>query len=135
MWRTCRPSITARCGTATAPTSPTTSTPLTNTTNRARRTATAIPVANATISIAGIRAIYGSVLGEIEEYSGYAGMIESIGTFSELPDNEEYILSQYDLVAGEYPEQNERDQARAGAQLGQRGDRPHARAVRLRFRA
>ena len=67
------------------------------------------PVANATISIAGIRAIYGSVLGEIEEYSGYAGMIESIGTFSELPDNEEYILSQYDLVAGEYPEQNERD--------------------------
>ena len=67
------------------------------------------PVANATISIAGIRAIYGSVLGEIEEYRGYAGMIESIGTFSELPDNEEYILSQYDLVAGEYPEQNERD--------------------------
>lgn len=65
-------------------------------------------VENARISISGIRAIYAGVLSHIEEYASYSSMISSIGTFSELPDSEEYILSQYDLVAGEYPEQSDK---------------------------
>ena len=66
-------------------------------------------VENSRISITGIRAIYAGVLSHIEEYAAYGSMISSIGTFSELPDSEDYILSQYDLVAGEYPEQSDKD--------------------------
>ena len=65
-------------------------------------------IEGARISISGIRAIYAGVLSHIEEYASYSSMISSIGTFSELPDSEEYILSQYDLVAGEYPEQSDK---------------------------
>lgn len=67
------------------------------------------PVENGTISVTGIRAIYASVLGEIEEYASYASMISSIGTFSELPDSEDYIMSQYDLLYGSYPEQGDKN--------------------------
>ena len=67
------------------------------------------PVENARISISGIRAIYAGVLGHIEEYASYASMISSIGTFGELPDSRSYILSQYDVVAGDYPEQSDKD--------------------------
>ena len=67
------------------------------------------PVENARVSISGIRAIYAGVLSHIEEYASYSSMISSIGTFSELPDSEEYIRSQYDVIAGEYPEQSDRD--------------------------
>ena len=66
------------------------------------------PVENSRISITGIRAIYAGVLSHIEEYASYSSMISSIGTFSELPDSEEYIRSQYDVVAGEYPEQSDK---------------------------
>lgn len=81
------------------------------------------PIENVTISVTGIRAIYASVLGEIEEYASYASMISSIGTFSELPDSEDYIMSQYDLLYGSYPEQGRQELARARAQFGQRADR------------
>lgn len=67
------------------------------------------PIENGTISVTGIRAIYASVLGEIEEYASYASMISSIGTFSELPDSEDYIMSQYDLLYGSYPEQGDKN--------------------------
>lgn len=67
------------------------------------------PIENGTISVTGIRAIYASVLGEIEEYASYASMISSIGTFSELPDSEDYIMSQYDLLYGDYPEQGDKN--------------------------
>lgn len=67
------------------------------------------PIENGTISVTGIRAIYASVLGEIEEYASYASMISSIGTFSELSDSEDYIMSQYDLLYGSYPEQGDKN--------------------------
>ena len=67
------------------------------------------PIENGTISVTGIRAIYASVLGEIEEYASYASMISSIGTFSELPNSEDYIMSQYDLLYGSYPEQGDKN--------------------------
>ena len=56
------------------------------------------------ISIAGIRSTFASVLGEIEEYAMYTALIDSISTFSEIPNNEEYIMTQYDVVAGEFPD-------------------------------
>ena len=60
------------------------------------------------MSITGIRSVYTSVLESIDTYRGYSSMITSVPAVEELPDSEEYILSQYDLVAGEYPEQSDR---------------------------
>ncbi|MCD8295406.1 MAG: ABC transporter ATP-binding protein/permease [Clostridia bacterium] len=51
------------------------------------------------VSITGIRGIYTSVLGTQPDYSDYASLISTVDTLSELPDNYEYILSQYDIIA------------------------------------
>ena len=50
-------------------------------------------------SITGIRALYTSILGDVEKYSQYSGMISTVTSFREIPDNYEYILSQYDILA------------------------------------
>ncbi|MDE5729413.1 MAG: ABC transporter ATP-binding protein, partial [Clostridia bacterium] len=50
-------------------------------------------------SVAGIRAIYSSVLKQQPQYGQYAGMISTISSFDELPDNSSYVLSQYDILA------------------------------------
>lgn len=55
--------------------------------------------ADGTMSIAAIRGMYTQILSEQDEYSDFAGTISTVATFEELPDNYEYILSQYDIVA------------------------------------
>ena len=65
-------------------------------------------VQDVNISITGIRSMYGTVLEKTEDYSQLAPIINTVGTFSELPNNKEYVLRQYEVLAGEYPE-NEKE--------------------------
>lgn len=51
------------------------------------------------LSVTGIRAVYTSVLDKQPNYSQYASMISTVDSFEEIPDNYEYILSQYDILA------------------------------------
>ena len=61
------------------------------------------------ISVTGIRQTYSAVLGAVanekdtenekKQYKMFASMIPSVTTFEELPNNYDYILSQYDIVA------------------------------------
>ncbi|MDE7453740.1 MAG: FtsX-like permease family protein, partial [Clostridia bacterium] len=55
--------------------------------------------ASGNYSITAIRQMYTSVLQREKEYSQYASMISSFGSFAEIPDNYNYILSQYDILA------------------------------------
>ncbi|MDE7163392.1 MAG: ABC transporter ATP-binding protein/permease [Clostridia bacterium] len=52
-------------------------------------------------SVAAIRGMYQQILSEQPAYSNFAGTVASISTFSEVPDNYEYVLSQYDIIAAE----------------------------------
>lgn len=51
------------------------------------------------MSVTAIRAMYASVLTHVPEYSTWGSMISTVETFSELPDNFDYVMSQYDVVA------------------------------------
>lgn len=57
------------------------------------------------MSVTGIRATYTAVLNEVgnqpgnEQYKQFASIIPTVSTFEELPDNYNYILSQYDILA------------------------------------
>lgn len=57
------------------------------------------------VSVTGIRSMYTAVLNEIskeegnEQYGQFAQIIPTVTTFLELPDNYNYILSQYDILA------------------------------------
>ncbi len=51
------------------------------------------------VSITGIRGIYQSVLNTQDDYKEYSSLISTVSTMSELPDNYEYVLSQYDILA------------------------------------
>ncbi len=57
------------------------------------------------MSVTGIRATYTAVLNEVgekpgnEKYKQFASIIPTVTTFEELPDNYNYILSQYDILA------------------------------------
>ena len=55
--------------------------------------------ADGTMSVTAIRGMYTQILSEQEEYADFAGTISTVATFEEMPDNYEYILSQYDIVA------------------------------------
>ena len=55
--------------------------------------------ADGTMSVTAIRAMYAQILSLQEDYSDYAGTISTVATFEEMPNNYEYILSQYDIVA------------------------------------
>ena len=55
--------------------------------------------ASGNYSITAIRQMYTSVLQREEEYASYASMISSFSSFREIPNNYEYILSQYDILA------------------------------------
>jgi putative ABC transport system permease protein len=57
--------------------------------------------AASTMSVTAIRGIYSTLLSEQEEYSDFAGTISTVSTFSEVPNNYEYILSQYDIIAAD----------------------------------
>ena len=52
-----------------------------------------------TMSVTAIRRMYQAVLSQVPEYSTFGSMISSVETFSEIPDNFDYIMSQYDVVA------------------------------------
>ncbi len=51
------------------------------------------------MSITAIRAMYASVLSHVEEYKQWGSMIGSVRTLDEVPDNFDYIMSQYDVLA------------------------------------
>ncbi len=55
--------------------------------------------ASANMSVTGIRAMYSSILDKQPEYKQWANTISTVATFTEVPDNYEYIMSQYDVVA------------------------------------
>ena len=60
------------------------------------------PDAQSTVmSVTSIRGMYSEILKEQPEYENYTGTVSSISSFEEVPDNYEYILSQYDIVAAE----------------------------------
>ena len=65
------------------------------------------PIVSREMSITGIRSVYTSILEKIEAYAAYTSLISSVPALSEIPDNKDYVLSQYDLVAGEYPDQTD----------------------------
>ena len=65
------------------------------------------PIISREMSITGIRSVYTSILEKIEAYAAYTSLISSVPALSEIPDNKDYVLSQYDLVAGEYPDQTD----------------------------
>ncbi len=54
-------------------------------------------------SVSAIRGMYSQILKEQPAYSNFAGTVASISTFEEVPDNYEYVLSQYDIIAAETP--------------------------------
>ena len=51
------------------------------------------------VSGTAIRATYSSVLEQQPSYKQYAQMISTISSFKEIPDNYNYVLSQYDVLA------------------------------------
>ena len=61
--------------------------------------ANADTAADGVTSVTAIRGMYTQILSEQEEYADFAGTISTVATFDELPDNYQYILSQYDIVA------------------------------------
>ena len=50
-------------------------------------------------SVAAIRAMYAAVLSKVEEYKAWGSMISSVQTFAEMPNNYDYVMSQYDVLA------------------------------------
>lgn len=52
-------------------------------------------------SVTAIRGMYSLILGEQPEYENFTGTISSISTFLEMPDNRDYVLSQFDVLAAE----------------------------------
>ncbi|MBE7088981.1 MAG: ABC transporter ATP-binding protein/permease [Clostridiales bacterium] len=55
--------------------------------------------ASGILSVTGIRSMYTSILSEQDEYKQWASMISTVSTFDEIPNNMDYILSQYDVIA------------------------------------
>ncbi|MDE5722499.1 MAG: ABC transporter ATP-binding protein/permease [Clostridia bacterium] len=51
------------------------------------------------MSLTAIRAMYRSILGEEPSYSMYTSMLDQFTGLNEIPDNADYVLSQYDVVA------------------------------------
>ncbi|MGN0824481.1 MAG: ATP-binding cassette domain-containing protein [Candidatus Coproplasma sp.] len=53
------------------------------------------------MSVTAIRSMYSEVLQKVPEYKQWGSMISSVSTFAEMPDNYEYIMSQYDVIAAD----------------------------------
>ncbi|MGN0807185.1 MAG: ATP-binding cassette domain-containing protein [Candidatus Coproplasma sp.] len=51
------------------------------------------------MSVTAIRAMYSAVLTHVPEYATWGSMISTVSTFEEMPDNFDYIMSQYDVLA------------------------------------
>ena len=54
------------------------------------------------MSVAAIRSMYSNVLSHVEEYKQWGSMISSVRTFEEVPNNFEFVMSQYDVLAVDY---------------------------------
>ncbi|MDE6597411.1 MAG: ABC transporter ATP-binding protein/permease [Clostridia bacterium] len=54
---------------------------------------------NESMSLTAIRAMYRSILGEEPSYAYYTSMLDNFTGLGEVPDNADYILTQYDVVA------------------------------------
>ena len=52
-----------------------------------------------TMSVAAIRAMYSNILTHVEEYKQWGSMISTVDTFNEVPNNFDYVMSQYDVLA------------------------------------
>lgn len=50
-------------------------------------------------SVTAIRQMYTALLNTEPDYADYSSMVMTMGSFREIPDNYNYILSQYDIVA------------------------------------
>lgn len=57
--------------------------------------------ASRTTSVTGIRGMYMQILNEQPSYKSFTNTVASISTFKEVPNNFDYVLSQYDVVAAE----------------------------------
>ncbi|MBO5327682.1 MAG: ABC transporter ATP-binding protein/permease [Clostridia bacterium] len=51
------------------------------------------------LSVTAIREMYRQILSEQSEYASWSSMISTVATFAEVPDNWQYIMSQYDILA------------------------------------
>ena len=51
------------------------------------------------MSIAAIRSMYSNILAHVEDYKQWGSMISTVDTFAEVPNNYDYIMSQYDVLA------------------------------------
>ena len=51
------------------------------------------------MSVAAIRSMYSNVLSHVEAYKQWGSMISTVETFSEAPNNFDYVMSQYDVLA------------------------------------
>ena len=60
------------------------------------------PVNSWEMSVGAIRSMYSSVLSHVEAYKQWGSMISTVGTFQEVPDNFDYVMSQYDVLAVDY---------------------------------
>ncbi len=52
-----------------------------------------------TLSVTAIRQMYSSILGTVDGYETYTSMISTMDSYSQIPNNAEYVMSQYDVVA------------------------------------
>ena len=50
------------------------------------------------MSIAAIRSMYSSILSHVKEYERWGSMISTVHTFSEVPNNFDFVMSQYDVL-------------------------------------
>lgn len=58
--------------------------------------------ASGTLSVTAIRGMYTQILLEQPKYKDFAGTISTVATFIEVPDNYDFIMSQYDIVAADF---------------------------------
>ena len=54
------------------------------------------------MSVSAIRSMYSNVLSHVEEYKQWGSMISTVETFGEVPNNFDYVISQYDVLAVDY---------------------------------
>ena len=53
-------------------------------------------------SVSAIRSMYSSILSHVEEYERWGSMISTVHTFSEVPNNFDFVMSQYDVLVVDY---------------------------------
>ncbi len=57
--------------------------------------------ASGTLSVTAIRGMYTQILLEQPKYKDFAGTISTVATFIEVPNNYDFIMSQYDVLAAD----------------------------------